>query len=164
MYVDIYDTKFDDYVSNVVSRIRRVREHMEHHNPGWSWGERSGEVIDFIVYDEFTKTRLPGIVGLDALREVVASEGRIYAHTKRDDVGFLSSGWVTFPIPDSEVKLREEDGWVGISSAFPTRAARRPGIETGKIDTIEKHLLVFCNDRCIVSDSYNLPVLPTTRF
>lgn len=152
--IRVTDTAYEQYLANIERRSSAAVIALEADGPRHNTKERLKALIDFIKFDEFMKTRVPGMLGLDELRA--------YANSTYLD-------YFTYDVSDDDHRamfvtkttaFNLESQYVSVSSqAIGGFSSPRIGLEDGEINTLEKYLFVFFSNVRIVS---SIPALSGT--
>lgn len=140
MFMSVNDTTFDKYMENIATRQRKAREALRSEEHRYDYSGLLKGVLDWIEWDEFTKTRLPGIVGMEHLRNHISVYGKLSEMSR-------------LPTPNDPycyVLFTEKHGvegmsenWTPCTTTLPHEACPRIGLETGVVQTAEDCIWVY---------------------
>lgn len=138
MIIQIKDTRFEEYTSNVKKRISTLVKILDGHGPRFDRDFQENKLKESIIYDEFMKTRIPKIVGIENLASSVQKTNSLSTYAFSGN--YHRDQFIIFSDNHGE-KFDLE--WIPMSGPVYQPVYPRIGIEGGFIDSIEQYLWTF---------------------
>lgn len=146
MIYHVYDTAFELYQLNIKNRSEAAIKALNENGVHYNRQTIEESILSFIKWDEFTKTRLPSIIGLHQLENLTGLSTHSSSIDATPKYVYFSNNHLEFYKDGNNNDLVS----ASYSNLLNCSAYPRIGLENGLVDSIEKFIFLYYSDHKIV--------------